>query len=109
MRKLILLTLLGALPAMTLATTWEYVTLIDHACAEKMKADPDAHTKACLLQCASSGYGILDHGTWIPLDKAGDEKALSALKATNHKDHIRVNVTGEKKGSVIEVTSLTIP
>ena len=109
MRKLILLTLLGALPATALATTWENVTLIDHACAEKMKADPDAHTKACLLQCAGTGYGILDHGTWIPLDKAGDEKALSALKATSHKDHIRVNVTGEKKGSVIEVTSLTIP
>jgi hypothetical protein len=109
MRKLILATLLCALPVMTLADTWENVPLIDHGCAEKMKADPDVHTKACLLQCSSTGYGILDHGTWIPLDKAGDEKALSALKATSHKDHIRVNVTGEKKGSVIQVTSLTIP
>jgi hypothetical protein len=109
MRKLILATLLSALPVLALATTWENVPLVDHGCAEKMKADPDAHTKACLLQCSSTGYGILDHGTWIPLDKAGDEKALSALKATSHKDHIRVNVTGEKKGSVIEVTSLTIP
>jgi hypothetical protein len=108
MKKLILAALVGGLPMLALAATWENVPLVDRGCAEKVKAEPDSHTTACLLQCASSGYGIFDHGTWIPLDKVGDEKALSALKATKHKDHIRVNVTGEKKGDLIQVSSLTI-
>ena len=109
MKKLVLAILAVTLPMTALATTWKDVPLVDHNCAEKVKANPDAHKTACLLQCASSGYGILDHGKWIALDKAGDEKALAALKATKRTDHIRVDVTGEQKGSVIQVASLRIP
>jgi hypothetical protein len=108
MKKLILAAVICAAPLMALADTWQSVPLVDHNCSEKFKAEPDTHTTACLLQCAKSGYGILDHGTWIPLDKAGNEKAVAALKATSRKDHIRVNVSGEKKGATIQVKSLDI-
>lgn len=107
MKKLIAF-VLSVLPALALAATWTNVPLVDHNCAEKYGKDPDRHTTSCLLTCASSGYGILENGKWVELDKAGNEKALSALKATSRKDHIRVDVTGEQEGSVIHVRSLAI-
>ena len=108
MKKLILAVLL-TLPSAALAATWTHVPLVDHNCEEKVKADPDAHPTSCLLTCASSGYGILENGKWIKFDKEGNEKAIAALKATHKKDHIRADVTGEMKGSVLHVTALTIP
>jgi hypothetical protein len=107
MRKLVLV-LLAAAPLAASAATWANAPLTDHNCMEKVKANPDAHTTACLLQCASSGYGILQEGKWIPFDKAGNEKAVAALKATHKKDHVRVNVTGTEDGSVIHVTALSL-
>jgi hypothetical protein len=107
MRKLVLVMLMVA-PLAASAATWANAPLVDHNCMEKVKANPDAHTTACLLQCASSGYGILEEGKWIPFDKAGNEKVVAALKATQKKDHIRVNVTGKEEGSKIHVTSLSI-
>ncbi|MGA8890476.1 MAG: hypothetical protein WB493_02830 [Anaeromyxobacteraceae bacterium] len=108
MRKL-MLAVIAALPAMAFAATWTNAPLVDHNCAEKVKAAPDAHTTACLIQCSGSGYGILENGKWIGLDEAGNEKALAALKATGRKDHVRVNLTGELRGSVIHVSTLAIP
>ncbi len=108
MRKLVAALVLS-LPALAFAKTFTNVPLVDHNCEEKVKADPDAHPTSCLLSCASSGYGILENGKWIKLDKEGNEKAVAALKATHRKDHVRADVTGEMKGSVLHVTSLTIP
>ncbi len=108
MKKLILAALVSLAPLPVLAATWNGVPLIDQNCEPKVEKNPDAHTAACLLQCAGSGYGILSDGTWIKLDRAGNEMAVSALKATSRKDHIRVNVTGERKGDVIHVRSLTL-
>jgi len=108
MMKPILAALLAASPMVVLAASWENVPLVDRTCADTAKDAPDDHPRDCLLQCASSGYEILDHGTWVALDEAGDEKAVAALKATHRKDHIRVDVTGERTGSVIHVTSLAI-
>jgi len=98
-----------AMPAVALAGTWEKVSLVDHMCLEKVRATPDKHPTSCLLKCAGSGYGILTtDGKWLELDKAGNEKALAALKATKKKDHIRVNVTGEQAGESIAVSSLAL-
>jgi hypothetical protein len=108
MKQLMLAALVFLAPVPVLATTWSGVPLVDQNCETKVQANPDAHTAACLLQCAGSGYGILSDGTWIKLDQAGNEMAVSALKATTRKDHIRVNVTGERKGDVIHVRSLTL-
>ncbi len=108
MKRIVLAGLLFLAPAPALAATWTGVPLVDQKCEPTVKKDPDAHTRACLLQCAGSGYGILSHGKYIHLDPAGNEMAVSALKATSQKDHIRVNVTGERKGDVIHVHSLTL-
>ena len=107
--KRLILAVIAAIPSLALAATWTNAPLVDHNCVEKVKADPDAHSTACLLKCESSGYGILEDGKWVKFDKKGNEKAVAALKATSRKDHVRVNVTGELKGSVIHVSSLTIP
>ncbi len=111
MRKLfaVLVVAVFAGGAAAMAEEWKGAALIDHMCLEKVKSDPDAHPTSCLIQCAKSGYGILvADGAWLPFDKEGNEKALAALKATSKKDHIRVNVTGERKGTAITVASLAI-
>lgn len=112
MRKLLAAVVVAlSLPSAALAATWQNVSLIDQMChaKDKVKANPDAHPTSCLLQCANSGYGIVTgDGKYVKLDKAGNDKAIAALKATSKKDHIRVNVDGEQKGDVIQVASLAI-
>ena len=44
----------------------------------------------------------------MKLDAAGSKMALAELKKTQKKDGIRVNVTGEEKGGVIQATALKI-
>ena len=111
MRKLSFALLVSLLvPTAALAAEWQGVPLVDQTCREKVKADPDKHPTSCLLKCASAGYGIITaDGTWVKLDEKGNKAALAALKATKKKDHVRANVTGEQKGDVIAVASLTIP
>lgn len=109
--------LLGALvmtvlvPSLAFAGSWEKVALVDTMCAqkEKVKSNPDSHPTSCLLKCADSGYGIqASDGTFIKLDEAGNKLAITELKKTAKKDHIRVNVSGDQKGDVIAVSSLKI-
>jgi hypothetical protein len=108
-KKLVLSLVLSGLPALALAAAWEKAPLVDHMCVSKVKADPDSHTTSCLMKCAGSGYGILTgDGQWLKLDEAGNQKALAALKATKKKDHIRVDVTGERKGDTIQVATLAL-
>jgi hypothetical protein len=79
------------------------------ATKEKVTANPDNHPTSCLLKCADSGYGIqTSDGKYMKLDAAGSKMALAELKKTAKKDHIRVNVTGEEKGGVIQTASLKI-
>ena len=111
MRKLVAVFVFAALAvaASAFAEEWQNVPLIDHHCLNKVKGDPDSHPTSCLKMCAKSGYGILTaDGKWLKFDKAGNEKALAALDATDKKDHIRVNVTGDLSGGMIKVTALTI-
>ena len=108
MKRLVLAAFLAASPVAAFSATWSDVPLIDHNCADRYKGDPDKHATSCLLQCAGSGFGIVDHGKWTKLDATGNEKAVAALKATTKKDHVRVNVSGERKGNVIHVSSLDI-
>jgi hypothetical protein len=99
------------IPCVALAATWEKASLVDQMCAtkEKVKSDPDKHPVSCLLKCADSGYGIqTSDGKYLKFDEAGSKMALAELKKTSKKDSIRVNVQGEPKGDVIQVTSLKI-
>lgn len=93
----------------TFANTWNGVSLIDKSCSRKAAANPDAHTRECALGCAGSGYGILtSDGKYLKFDKAGDAQALSLLKQTDKKDHLRVTVDGEEKDGVINVRSVKL-
>jgi len=95
--------------AMGAADTWSNVPLVDTMCSTKVKDHPDAHTKACALQCATGGFGIIAaDGTFLKLDDEGNAKAVAALKAATTSDHVRVTLAGERKGDTIEVASLRL-
>jgi hypothetical protein len=102
-------TTLFALPLLCAAETWKDVPIVDVACSAKVKANPDAHTRDCALQCSKSGYAIvLPDGAVLKLDSNGNQEAVAALKAASNKDHLRVRVTGERQGDIIKVASLKI-
>jgi hypothetical protein len=111
MKKLVsALVVLGlAMPLAAMAETWDNVSLADKACAEKFKGHLDDHPKACAEKCSKNGLGIVTQdGTFLKLDAAGNKQAQAALKESDQKDHVRVNVTGEKKGNTIHVQSLKL-
>ena len=101
--------ILCGLTTVAAAETWKDVAVIDTFCLSKVKADPDKHTKACALQCAKGGYGILTpDGTYLKFDSAGNEKALAALKATKKSDHLRATVEGVRDGDSLKVGSISL-
>jgi hypothetical protein len=100
---------LVALPALASAgQSYSNVALVDVNCAQKVKADPDAHTRACALKCAASGFGVWTGDTYLKFDAAGNEKAVAALKASSKKDHLRVDVSGALEGETLRVESLKL-
>ena len=103
---------LGALlagPALASAASFNNVTVVDVSCSKKVAADPDVHTRACALTCAKSGYGILtEDQKFLKFDAAGNAKITEELKASDKKDHLRVNVDGDVQGDTIKVTSVKL-
>ncbi len=107
--SLMVLAALLAWPALALAATYNDVPVVDVNCSKKAAANPDAHTRDCALQCASSGFGIVTKDQkFLKFDAAGNQKVLSELKASSKKDHLRVNVTGEVQGDTLKVSSVTL-
>jgi hypothetical protein len=107
--KKLLATLIVAMPLAAMAETWSDVPLIDQMCGKKFASNPDNHPTECLKKCASHGLGIMSSdGSWLKLDDAGNKKAQAALKNVKQKDHVRVNVTGEKSGDEVKVASLEL-
>lgn len=101
----------AAVPLVLQAETWSNAPLMDTMCAAKdaMKADPDSHPTKCAIRCQGSGFGVLTaDGKFLKLDKAGNDLAVAALKATKKADHLRVTVQGERKGDEIQVQSLVL-
>jgi len=96
-----------AVPVLCSAETWKDVALVDNNCADKVKANPDAHTKDCAIKCSSSGYAIVSaDGTVLKLDATGNKDAIAALNAYGKPDHLRVTVSGDRDGESIKVKSL---
>jgi hypothetical protein len=112
MRKLrLFLVLLGlcVMPAFAVAETYENVAVVDVNCSKKVAADPDSHTRACALKCEGSGFGILTKDQqFLKFDAAGNAKIVEALKASDKKDHLRVNVEGDAQGDTLKVTSIKL-
>ena len=71
----------------------------------------EAHSKECNLkpECQNSGYGVYtDDNKFLKFDRAGDRKALAAIKASKKLDDFEVEVSGEIKGDTIKVVTLKI-
>ena len=106
-----LLVLLGlcAMPALAAAATYENVPVVDVNCSKKVAADPDSHTRGCALKCTASGFGIVTKDQqFLKFDAAGNAKIVEALKASDKKDHLRVDVTGDVQGDTLKVTSIKL-
>lgn len=112
MKKLVSVTVLlaaWALPALGATATYHDVPLLDVGCSKKAAANPDAHTKDCALMCAKSGFGIVTKDQhFLKFDAAGNQKILDELKASQKKDHLRVDVNGEVEGDMLKVSSVSL-
>ena len=112
MRKLALLIgsfTLCAIPAFAATETYKDVSVVDVNCSAKVAADADSHTRACALKCAASGFGIITQNKqFLKFDAEGNAKITQALTASNKKDHLRVDVTGDVQGDTLKVTSIKL-
>ena len=111
MRKLTYLALLGmfVLPAIAAAETYKDVPVVDSNCSKKVADNPDSHTRACALKCEASGYGIITSDKkFVKFDAAGNKEMVAALKSSDKKDHLRVDVTGDVEGDTLKVKSIKL-
>ena len=111
MRKVIYLVVFGllALPQIAAAETFKDVPVVDTNCSAKVASAPDTHTRACALKCAASGFGIItSDNKYIKFDAEGNKEIIAALKASDKKDHLRVDVTGDVQGDTLKVTSVKL-
>jgi hypothetical protein len=112
MRKLALFFALFGLcvmPAFAAVETYKDVPVVDVNCSTKVTADPDSHTRACALKCEKSGFGIVTQDKhFLKFDAEGNSKIVEALKASDKKDHLRVDVNGDVQGDTLKVTSIKL-
>ena len=108
MKKTILAALVLMIALPLAAETWKNVSLMDAGCANKKEAmaAPEKHTKSCAMQCSKAGYGAVVDGKFVKFDKAGSDLAAAAIKASDKKDNLRADVTGEMKDGQITVSKL---
>ncbi|MCM2270493.1 MAG: hypothetical protein NDJ75_10355 [Thermoanaerobaculia bacterium] len=91
------------------AESWTNAPLVDVNCSTRVKDAPDAHTRACALKCADSGYGIWTaEGKYLKFDAEGSKQAKALLEASDRKDHLRVDVSGELVDGALKVTSIAM-
>src|SRR6478736_3077281 len=112
MRKAVsFLVLLGlaAMPALAAVETYKDVSVVDVNCSTKVAADPDSHTRACALKCEGSGFGIVTKDKqFLKFDAKGNSTIAAALKASDKKDRLRVDVSGDVHGDTLTVTSIKL-
>ena len=111
MRKMFWLALLAfiTLPEIAAAETFKDVPVVDKNCSAKVADNPDSHPRACALKCAASGFGIITSDKkFLKFDSEGDKEITAALKASEKKDHLRADVSGEVQGDTLKVTSVKL-
>ena len=100
---------LCAMPALAAAETYNNVPVVDVNCSKKAAADPDSHTRACALKCEASGFGILTKDNrFLKFDAQGNTNVVDQLKASDKKDHLRADVSGDVEGATLKVTSVKL-
>lgn len=109
MKKIFAVMLVAMFSLPMLAAEWKDAPVVDVQCSARSKADPAAHTKECAMKCAKSGFGIYTpDGKFLKFDAKGNEEVMDALKKTDKKDNLKVNVKGEQSGDTIKVESLSL-
>jgi hypothetical protein len=109
MKMLASLLALGLMASPALAATFNDVSVVDVACSKKVAATADTHTRECALMCKESGFGIVTSDQkFLKFDADGNAKVLEQLKASDKKDHLRVNVTGDVDGDTLKVKSVKL-
>jgi hypothetical protein len=105
----VLMLALCTLPAVCAEQAFTNAPVVDTMCSKRVATGPDAHTKACALQCQGGGFGIFtNEKKFLKFDAAGNQQLLAALKKSNKPDHLRVNVTGDVEGDTLKVKSLKL-
>jgi len=100
---------LSAMPALAGVETYKDVSVVDVNCSKKVAADPDSHPRACALKCAASSFGIVTKDKqFLKFDAEGNTKIVEALKASEKKDHLRVDVSGDVQGDTLKVSSIKL-
>lgn len=100
---------LCAMPALAAAETYNNVPVVDVNCSKKAAADPDSHARACALKCAASGFGIVTKDNqFLKFDAQGNSRIVEALKASDKKDHLRVDASGDVDRDTLKVTSVRL-
>ena len=100
---------LSAMPALAAAESYKDVPVVDVNCSKKVAADADSHPRACALKCAASGFGIVTQDKqFLKFDAEGNKKIVDALKASDKKDHLRLDVSGDLQGDTLKVTSIKL-
>jgi hypothetical protein len=111
MRKFVSVVAFGllALPAFAAEREFKDVPVVDANCSKKVADNPDAHTRDCALKCQGGGYVIVTGDKHIlKLDAKGNEDVVAALKASDKKDHLRADVSGDVQGDTLKVTSFKL-
>jgi hypothetical protein len=111
MRRVVWLVVFGllAIPVFAANETFTDVPVVDVNCSKKVAADPDSHTRACALKCQESGFGIVTKDKqFLKLDANGNAQIVAALKASDKKNHLRADVTGEVQGDMVKVSSVKL-
>jgi len=89
--------------------------LMDKMCSMKAAKEGQKaatmHTRQCAMMpdCEKSGYGVFTaDNKFLVFDPAGNEQAMTALKASKKKDNLKVKVSGEIDGDAIKVASVKL-
>ena len=100
---------LCAMPALAAVETYNNVPVVDVTCSKKAAADPGAHSRDCALKCQASGFGIVTKDNrFLKFDTQGNSSITDQLKASDKKDQLRVDVTGDVQGDTLKVTSVKL-
>jgi hypothetical protein len=81
-------------------------TVVDVMCKGK---DLAGHTRSCALDCAKSGFGLVQaDGKFLKFDESGNARTLSLLKKSAKDKDLKMKVTGTLDGEVIKVQAVEL-
>jgi hypothetical protein len=81
-------------------------TVVDVMCKNK---DLAGHTRSCALDCAKSGFGVVQaDGKFLKFDESGNARTLSLLKKSAKEKDLKIKVTGTLEGEVIKVQAVEL-